>query len=250
MLAALDRAEAVVYDALVDPAVLRAAPAAEAHFVGKRRGAPSTPQGEINALLIGLARQGRRVLRLKGGDPTLFARGGEEAAALAEAGVPFRILPGITSALGALASVGIPATHRGVSKALILATGHAAGTADDLDWAALARTGQPIVIYMGLKNLRLIAATLIAAGMPAIDPRRRHRRRHDARRSGWWRAISPIAARAEAAGLASPALIVVGGIVALRGAAPPARGGERMTHGADRRRARARARARPASRSG
>ena len=168
--AALDQAEAVVYDALVDPRLLRAAPGAEAHFVGKRRGQPSTPQAEINRLLIGLARRGRRVLRLKGGDPTLFARGGEEAAALAAAGVPFRILPGITSALGALASVGIPATQRGVSKALVLATGHAVGGEDDLDWAALARTGQPIVVYMGLKNLGAIAEALVAGGLPATTP--------------------------------------------------------------------------------
>ena len=90
------------------------------------------------------------MLRLKGGDPNIFGRGGEEALALARAGVPFRVLPGVTSAFGALADARIPATRRGVSKALILATGHAVGTADDLDWAALARTGQPIVIYMGL----------------------------------------------------------------------------------------------------
>ena len=93
------------------------------------------------------------MLRLKGGDPTLFARGGEEALALARAGVPFRILPGVSAAFGALAAARIPATQRGVSRALILATGHAVGSDDDLDWAALARTGQPIVVYMGLAAL-------------------------------------------------------------------------------------------------
>ena len=90
------------------------------------------------------------MLRLKGGDPYIFGRGGEEALALARAGIPFRILPGVTSGFGALAAAGIPATMRGINKAVILATGHAAGTDDDLDWAALARTGQPIVVYMGM----------------------------------------------------------------------------------------------------
>jgi uroporphyrin-III C-methyltransferase len=216
VLAALDQAEAVVYDALVDPGVLKAAPGAEARFVGKRRGQPSTPQEEINRLLVGLARGGRRVLRLKGGDPTLFARGGEEALALAAAGVPFRILPGITSALGALASAGIPATHRGVSKALILATGHAAGTAEDVDWAALARTGQPIVIYMGLKNLAPIAAALMAAGMPGSTPAAVIAAATTAAERLVLGDLASLAERAAAAGIESPALIVVGGIVALR----------------------------------
>lgn len=133
VVAALGAADAVVYDALVDPAVLRAADGAALHYVGKRRGAHSKPQAEINTLLITLAQEGARVLRLKGGDPNIFGRGGEEALALAQAGVPFRILPGVTSAFGALADARIPATRRGVSKALILATGHGAGTEDDLD---------------------------------------------------------------------------------------------------------------------
>ena len=110
------------------------------------------------------------MLRLKGGDPTLFGRGGEEALALARAGVPFRFLPGVSSAFGALAAARIPATQRGVSKALILATGHAVGTADDLDWAALARTGQPIVVYMGLAALGAIAAALMRGRARARDP--------------------------------------------------------------------------------
>ena len=110
------------------------------------------------------------MLRLKGGDPYIFGRGGEEALALARRRIPFRILPGVTSAFGALAAAGIPATMRGVNKAVILATGHAAGTDDDLDWAALARTGQPIVVYMGLTNLPAIAAALIAGGLAPSTP--------------------------------------------------------------------------------
>src|SRR5690606_16374963 len=117
-----------------------------------------------------LARAGRRVVRLKGGDPFVFGRGGEEALALALAGIPFRILPGLTSALGALAAAGIPATMRGVNHAVTFATGHAVGTPDDLDWAALAATGQPIVVYMGMRNIAPIAAALMAGGMPAGTP--------------------------------------------------------------------------------
>ena len=111
------------------------------------------------------------MLRLKGGDPYIFGRGGEEALALARAEIPFRILPGVTSAFGALADAGIPATMRGFNKAIMLATGHAAGTDDDLDWAALASTGQPIVVYMGLKNLPQIAAALLAGGLAASTRR-------------------------------------------------------------------------------
>jgi uroporphyrin-III C-methyltransferase len=225
VLSALDQADAVVHDALVDPALLRAAPQAEAHFVGKRRGKFSTSQADINRLLIELARRGRRVLRLKGGDPTLFGRGGEEALALAAAGVPFRFLPGITSALGALANVGIPATHRGVSKALVLATGHAVGTAEDVDWAALARTGQPIVIYMGLKNLAAIAAALLAGGLPPATPAAVIGSATLPGETVVVTDLGSIHARAEAAEVQTPALIVVGAIVPLRarlGVAPKA----------------------------
>ena len=171
VVAALGQADALVHDALVPPEALRAVAAGtELHFVGKRRGQPSTPQETINALLLRLAGEGKRVLRLKGGDPNIFGRGGEEALALARAGVPFRILPGVSSAFGALASVRIPATRRGTSKALILATGHGIGTDDDVDWAALARVGQPIVIYMGLAVLGEIAAALMAGGLAAETP--------------------------------------------------------------------------------
>ncbi|MBE9606955.1 uroporphyrinogen-III C-methyltransferase [Acetobacteraceae bacterium H6797] len=214
VLAAIATADTIVYDALVDPAVLRAADGADLHFVGKRGGKPSASQAEINALLIRLARQGQRVLRLKGGDPNLFGRGGEEALELATAGIPFRFLPGITSAFGALAATGIPATLRGVNKAIILATGHAAGTAEDLDWAALAATGQPIVVYMGLAKLPVISAALIAGGadpsLPAaviVAATTREERRITA-------SLGEIALAAQAAGATSPALIVIGEIVA------------------------------------
>src|SRR5690606_5079955 len=120
VVAALAAADIVVYDALVDPSILSAAVDAELRFVGKRGGRKSARQDDITAELIVLARMGQRVLRLKGGDPYVFGRGGEEARALAQAGIPFRILPGVTSAFGALASAGIPATMRGLNKAVIL----------------------------------------------------------------------------------------------------------------------------------
>ncbi|MBP7241025.1 uroporphyrinogen-III C-methyltransferase [Amaricoccus sp.] len=216
VVAALAAADAVVYDALVDPGTLRAAAGAELHFVGKRRGAPSTPQDTINALMIELAGEGARVLRLKGGDPNVFGRGGEEALALARAGVPFRVLPGVTAAFGALADARIPATRRGVSKALILATGHAAGTPDDLDWPALARTGQPIVIYMGLAAIGRIAAALMSGGLPAETPAAVIASATTPDERVLVADLGSIAARVATEGIRAPALIVVGAIVALR----------------------------------
>jgi uroporphyrin-III C-methyltransferase len=214
VVAALAAADAVVYDALVDPAALRAAGRASLHFVGKRSGQPSTPQDEINARLIALARSGQRVLRLKGGDPNIFGRGGDEALALARAGVPFRVLPGVTSASAALAAARIPATQRGVSRALILATGHA--SADDLAWAALARTGQPIVIYMGLGALGAIAAALIDGGLPAATPAAVIASATCPDERVLVADLGSIAARAAEEAIRPPALIVVGAIVALR----------------------------------
>lgn len=216
VVAALAAADAVVYDALVDPGTLRAAGGARLHFVGKRRGQPSTSQEAINALLIDLAKSGERVLRLKGGDPNIFGRGGDEALALALAGVPFRVLPGVTSAFGALADARIPATKRGVSKALILATGHAAGTGEDLDWAALARTGQPIVIYMGLAAIAEITAALVAGGLAPSTPAAVIASATTPEERILVADLGTLAARVAAEGIRAPALIVVGGIVALR----------------------------------
>jgi uroporphyrin-III C-methyltransferase len=168
---ALQVAEAIVYDALVDPRVLDlAAPGASLEDAGKRGGRPSPRQPDITARLIALARDGKRVLRLKGGDPCVFGRGGEEALALAEAGIPFRIVPGITAAIGGLAYAGIPLTHRGINSAVTLITGHNSdgavpGEEDGApDWGALAQGSPVIVLYMALRHLGDIAARLIAAG--------------------------------------------------------------------------------------
>jgi len=216
VVSALSQSDAVVYDALVHHSVLAVADAAELIFAGKRGGRPSMRQDDITDLLIRLARGGRRVLRLKGGDPYVFGRGGEEALALVRQGIPFRILPGVTSAFGALAAAGIPATMRGVNKAITLATGHGAGTEDDLDWAALARTGQPIVVYMGLKTLPLIAAALLEGGLAADTPVAVLEAATTSEERILVGRLDGIAAETAAAGIRSPALIAIGHIVSVR----------------------------------
>ena len=162
---ALGQADTVVYDALVDPRILTLArPSAALEDAGKRGGRPSPRQPDISARLVALARDGKRVLRLKGGDPCVFGRGGEEALALAAAGIPFRIVPGITAAIGGLAYAGIPLTHRDINSAVTLITGHNSGGAvpgeDDTapDWAAIAKGSPVIVLYMALTHLGDIAA--------------------------------------------------------------------------------------------
>lgn len=164
-LAGLQQADVVVHDALVDQRVLAlAAKEARLEFAGKRGGKPSATQADISQRLIALARLGHRVLRLKGGDPFVFGRGGEEVMALAAAGVPFRVIPGVTAGLAALAAASIPATLRGINRAVIFAAGHGADE-EEFDWAPLARAGQPLVLYMVMHNLERIAAALMAAGL-------------------------------------------------------------------------------------
>jgi len=174
---ALQQANAIVYDALVDPRILALArPEALLQDAGKRGGRPSARQPDISARLIALARDGKRVLRLKGGDPCVFGRGGEEALALAEAGIPFRIVPGITAAIGGLAYAGIPLTYRGINSAVTLITGHNSDGAvpgeeeSAPDWAALANGSPVIVLYMALRHLDDIANRLIAAGRAPEEP--------------------------------------------------------------------------------
>ena len=173
----LGQADVVVYDALVDPRILALARGgAVLEDAGKRGGRPSARQPDISARLIMLAREGKRVLRLKGGDPCVFGRGGEEALALAEAGIPFRIVPGITAAIGGLAYAGIPLTHRGINSAVTLITGHNSdgavpGEEDSApDWAALAKGSPVIVLYMALTHLDDIARRLMDAGRAPNEP--------------------------------------------------------------------------------
>jgi uroporphyrin-III C-methyltransferase len=167
-LAGLAQADVIVHDALVSEHVLALANSqAELEYAGKRGGRPSAQQADISRRLIELARANKKVLRFKGGDPCMFGRGGEEAIALAEAGIPYRIIPGVTAGIAALSAASIPATMRGVNHAIIFATGHADS---DFDWAALARTRQPIVIYMAMRNIEHIVAELQRGGLASDTP--------------------------------------------------------------------------------
>ncbi|MBI2719273.1 MAG: uroporphyrinogen-III C-methyltransferase [Rhizobiales bacterium] len=170
---AMQACDVVVYDALVNPDILRWVRAdVELEYAGKRGGRPSPTQRDISLRLIELARAGKRVLRLKGGDPFMFGRGGEECQHLAQAGVVFRIVPGITAGVGGLAYAGIPATHRDTNHAVMFLTGHDASgkMPANVNWAAVATASPVIVMYMAVKNLAEIAAALMAGGRPTGDP--------------------------------------------------------------------------------
>ena len=216
VLSALAQADALVHDALVSERVVAVAAQAEKFFVGKRGGRLSIPQGEINTLLVKLAKEGRKVVRLKGGHPLVFARGGEEALALAAEGIPFRVLSGVTSAFGGLASAGIPATMRGVNGAVILATGFAAQSDDRPDWAALARTGQPIVIDMGLTHMAETVAALMSGGLAADTPAAFVENATLPEERVVTATLGTLVETAERENVVSPALIVIGHIVSIR----------------------------------
>lgn len=166
---ALGRADVIVHDALVSPDILDLAPPdIERIHAGKRGGKPSPRQADITIRLIELARAGKRVLRLKGGDPFMFGRGGEEASELSRAGIPFRIVPGISSGLGGLAYAGIPVTHRETNHAVLFLTGHdeTGGVSGAIDWPAVSAAAPVIVMFMAVKHLPVIAQRLRAAGRP------------------------------------------------------------------------------------
>jgi uroporphyrin-III C-methyltransferase len=170
---AMQNCDVVVYDALVNPDILRwVRPGTELEYAGKRGGKPSPVQRDISLRLVDLARAGKRVLRLKGGDPFMFGRGGEESQSLAREGVPFRIVPGITSGVGGLAYAGIPATHRDTNHSVIFLTGHDASgkMPASVNWAAIAKASPVIVMYMAVKHLGEIAQALMEGGRDANDP--------------------------------------------------------------------------------
>ncbi|HEY6834616.1 MAG TPA: uroporphyrinogen-III C-methyltransferase [Pseudolabrys sp.] len=212
-LAGLAQADVIVHDALIDRRVLALAGAqAQLEYAGKRGGQPSTQQTAICNHLIELARARRRVVRLKGGDPCMFGRGGEEAEALARAGIPYRIVPGVTSGLAALAAASIPATMRGVNRGIIFATGHA-GLDEESEWIALARTGQPIVIYMAMRNVQSIAAALSRGGLAADTPAAVIVAATMADERIVMSSLARLARDVEAIGVDLPGLIVIGDIV-------------------------------------
>jgi uroporphyrin-III C-methyltransferase len=216
---ALGRADAVVHDALVNHRILELArPEAALEPAGKRGGRPSPRQPDISARLIVLARGGARVLRLKGGDPCVFGRGGEEALALAKAGIPFRIVPGITAGIGGLAYAGIPVTHRDIASAVTFVTGHdrAGAVPEGVDWDAIARAAPVIVLYMALPHLAHIAARLIAAGRPATEPVAIVSKATTAAQLVLVSTLAEATAAAAAARIEAPTIIVVGEVVRLR----------------------------------
>ncbi len=216
---ALRQADAIVYDALVDEAVLElAGPRVERIYSGKRGGKPSARQRDISTRLVELARQGKRVLRLKGGDPFVFGRGGEEALALVDAGIPFRIVPGVTAGIGGLGYAGIPVTHRDINHAVTFITGHTSeGEAPEhLNWEAIAKGSPVIVLYMALKHLRRIAARLVEAGRDPAEPMALVRNATLADQSVLETTLGAAADDVERAGFNSPAIIVIGEVVRLR----------------------------------
>jgi uroporphyrinogen III methyltransferase / synthase len=223
----LERADAVAYDALTHPALLERAPGWVERFdVGKRSRHPSPTQDEVNRLLVDLARRHAIVVRLKGGDPFVFGRGGEEALALRRAGIPYEIVPGVTSAVGALGYAGIPLTHRGVASSVAFVTGHRArgGSAGESS-APLASNGaaptpaptaDTVVVFMGLGRAGDIAREFIAGGRPAATPAAVVDRGTLPGQRTVVGTLGDIGERVRSAGLAGPALIVVGEVVRLR----------------------------------
>jgi len=213
----MQKADVVVYDALVSEGVMELVRRdAERIYVGKRRANHTLPQEEINDLLVRLAQEGRRVLRLKGGDPFIFGRGGEEIDRLAEHGIPFQVVPGISAANGIASYAGIPLTHRDYAQSVLFTTGHLRDDSVDLDWTALTRPNQTVVIYMGLTGLDTICRKLIEHGLPPDWPAAvvqqgttRHQRVIAA-------TLADLAQKVESTGFKAPTLTIIGEVVKLR----------------------------------
>jgi uroporphyrinogen III methyltransferase / synthase len=212
-------ADVILYDRLIPPGALDVARAgADLRYVGKEPGAPAMAQEELNALLVSLGRAGRRVVRLKGGDPFVFGRGGEEAEALAAAGVPFEVVPGVSAGVAAPAYAGIPVTHRDAASAVAFVTGHEDPAKDGstLDWAALARFPGTLVFYMGVRNLPRIARELRAAGRAAKEPAAVVARGTLSGQRTVAGTLADIAERVSDARVDPPAITLVGPVAGLR----------------------------------
>lgn len=227
----LMQADVVVYDALVDERILSLARAgAELVYAGKRGGKPSPKQPAITESLISFARAGKRVLRLKGGDPFVFGRGAEEAMALTAAEIPFRVVPGITSGIGGLAYAGIPATARDVNTSITFATGHSAdGTVPcSLNWSALAASSV-VVFYMAIKHLPQIVSKLVEAGRSPDTPAAAIAEATTPRQRVVSATLGTLHHAITTAGLEPPALVVIGDVVALAPQMMPAHGANTVT---------------------
>lgn len=213
----LPQADVIVYDHLVAPAILDLARAdAERIYAGKQRGNHTLPQQDLNLLLVRLAKAGKIVVRLKGGDPYTFGRGGEEVETLFEHGVPFEVVPGVTAAAGVAAYAGIPLTHRAYSQACVFVTGHLQDGSMALDWPALARPRQTVVIYMGLLGLPILCRELIVHGLPADWPAAIVMQGTTAHQRTVAGTLATLPELAAAARLKAPTLIIVGEVVKLR----------------------------------
>lgn len=215
----IQQAEVILYDHLANDELLSAArPEAELVYVGKESGGNHSRQQTINGLLVSHARHGKTVVRLKGGDPFVFGRGGEEAIALAREGIPFEIVPGVSSAVAVPAYAGIPVTHRGISSSVAIVTGHEdpAKEASTVDWEALASAVDTLVILMGLSRIADIAGRLLAAGKPAGTPAAVVRWGTRPEQETIAGTLGDIAERVRNAHLDPPAVIVVGEVAAIR----------------------------------
>lgn len=212
----LRQADVVVHDRLVSPPIMELIPAGTRRVsVGKESGRHELPQDDINALLVRLARDGLEVVRLKGGDPFIFGRGGEEAAWLRANSIPVDVVPGITAATGCAAEMGIPLTHRGLATGVRFVTGHCRDAAPDLNWASMADPDTTLVIYMGLATLPDIAAQLIAHGLSPATPAMAVAGATTEARRQCRSTLAALPSDVAAARLRSPVLIVIGRVVAL-----------------------------------
>jgi uroporphyrin-III C-methyltransferase len=218
---ALKQADVIVHDALVNADCLALAnEGAVLEYAGKRGGKPSPKQRDISLRLVDLAREGKRVLRLKGGDPFVFGRGGEEALTLVEHGIPFRIVPGVTAGIGGLAYAGIPVTHRDTNHNVTFLTGHdATGVMPDaIDWAGVARGSPVIVMYMAMKHVGVITHRLIAEGRSQDEPMAFVCNATTAQQQVLETTLGRAEADLAVAGLSPPAIVVVGEVVRMRAA--------------------------------
>lgn len=214
----LREADAVVHDHLVSPEILAlAGRETERVFVGKKGGSFCCPQRDIEGTLIRLAREGKNVVRLKGGDPFMFGRGGEEAEALVDAGIRFEIVPGVTSALAAGAYAGVPLTHRSHASAVVFLTGHEDPNKPDsaLRWEDYGRLGATLCIYMGMKNLETITRRLQAGGLPPETPVAVVQSATTGEHRQLLSTISKVALESEHAGFGAPAIVIIGNVASL-----------------------------------
>jgi len=215
----LAEADVIVHDALVNEECLKLARSgAELEYAGKRGGKPSAKQRDISLRLVELARAGKRVLRLKGGDPFVFGRGGEEALTLVEHNIPFRIVPGITAGIGGLAYAGIPVTHREINHAVTFLTGHDSSgiVPDAINWEAIGKGSPVIVMYMAMKHIAQISAKLIASGRSASEPVAFVCNAATGDQQVLETTLGEAVAAVASSGLEPPAIVVVGEVVRLR----------------------------------